>query len=218
MDDGKPDTAKIEAVALSEVQSPRLGITKQFFAVHSLDEQSPVACTWRSNERWLVHLHLKDERYYFVMLIEAGKEGLGVVGGYASAHARVYLALYSEHLSPEELTSALGLEPSDVRRKGDSLREGAHKFKEHRWCVYPDCPKALEFETQLTFLFKKILPCLDKLQKLQSHLTGAVQVAYYEAACSPSGWNLDSEAVKWLHQFGLELDVDLYVGGPKYKM
>ncbi len=216
MDDGNLDTASIEAFALSEARSPRLGITEQFFAVHCLDEESPVACTWKVHERWLVHLRLKDERYFYVLVVIARGEGLGIAGGYASALARVYLALYSKELPPEEITLALGLQPSDIRRKGDSPRKGAHKFKEHRWCVYPDCPKALEFEAQLSFLLKKILPCLDKLRFLQGKVYGLVQVAYYEAACSTSGWSLNQQAVEGLHKLGLELDVDLYVSGPQF--
>lgn len=208
---------KVAAAALAEVNSPRLAITEQFFAVHRLAEKNPVADIWRDGRHWYVSLRLHGEPYFWVAVVEQDTEGLRATWGYSIALANVYLAAYSETLTADQITAALSLEPYETRRKGDLKLGGRSplRFDEHRWYYRPDCPEALGFERKLARLLEDLLSRSERYRALKDELRAVVSVSLHDYAGGPSGWHLDSETITRLNDLGLQLGVDLWVSGPE---
>jgi hypothetical protein len=161
-------------------------------------------------------LRLQDEPYFWVTKVESLPHGLQATWGFPSACANVYLAVYSDSLSADDITMALGLKPTGARKKGDRIGgRGPKVYEEHRWYYHPDCPEPLDFETKLTQLLADVSSRIEQYRLLQGKVEAVVQVAYYEYAASPSGWHLDRDTVAKLSALDLEVDVDLYVSGPE---
>ena len=204
----------VASVALAEVASPRLAITKQFFTVHRLDEE-PVACVRFDSDRWWVYARLKDEPYFWVSIVKRQADGLAATWGFSLAYANLYLAVSSVDLTSREITAMLGLRPHKTRQKGDLIGAGPKRYQEHLWTYRPSLPEPLGFEMKLAHLLRELSSRSEQLRLMQKSCDMSVSVAYYDYAGSPSGWHLDLEMLKGLFSLNLEIDVDLYVSGPE---
>ena len=207
-----PDDEQLAAIALAEVNTPTLAITEQFFAVHCLADE-PIACVWHIRDCHWVYLRLDGESYYWVVRIEQEKDGrFGPTWGFYSAHANVYAAIRSQSVPAVEISEALSLVPTDENEKGALMPGGRRSYGEHRWYFHPSVPDCLDFETKIRHLLEE-LPA-DKVQSLPEDCSVSINVAYYEYQAVPGGWHLDAGIIQQLAELGVDLDVDLYVGGP----
>lgn len=209
----KPSDDHIAAIAIAEIESPTLAITKQFFAVHQLADE-PVSYVWFEHGRGLVYLRLKGERYYWVVEIEVENETLKPVWGSPSTHAHVYAVIYSEHATAAEITGALSLQPTETKEKGAPLPGGRRTYNEHRWYYWPNIPDCLEFEMKLSHLLADLMARVKQVHALPANCHMHINVAYYEDQDWPGGWHLDSATLRQLAELGCELDIDLYTDGP----
>jgi len=206
----------IAAVALAEVRAPRLRTTAQFFSVHRLASQ-PIAGVWPEPGGWSVAMSLEGEPYFWVCRVERSSAGLRTVWGSHSNLAKVYLAISSDTVRPEDVTSQLGLQPYGTHIKGSPRQWNGitgRPYEDHRWYYRADCPEPLDFEAKLSRLLVDLSPRSEQLRDLAGRCAVVIQVAIYEYADSPRGWHLERGVLRNLAELGLELDVDLYVSGP----
>ncbi|MET9616675.1 DUF4279 domain-containing protein [Kitasatospora indigofera] len=140
-----------------------------------------------------------------------------------------YFALFSGHVSADEMTSQLGITPDEVSVRGSRFTEPKAIPAGHRWKVVCREP-GLCVDEQIARIVERLRPCTDRIAELAGRLAaddgGAVlQVVRYfndtgqdesssrpEAPDTPNlfGWHLDRDVLGFLTAVGAELDVDEY--------
>ena len=203
----------VAVVALAEVESQELALTQQFFAVHQLRRPDPIAHITNLHGCWQVYMQLEGERYYWVSVVAHADGELHAVAGNASAHSKLYLSVMSDSLSPHQVTSRLGLSPYESHRLGEMRAPGAG-YENHRWYFRPEVPACLNFEAKLAALLATLIPRRHQLEEVQAEASTYIGVAQYEYKDWAGGWHLDRSALQSLAALNLELDIDLYLGGP----
>jgi hypothetical protein len=134
-------------------------------------------------------------------------------------------SLFSQHISADEMTSRLGLEPDEVTVRGSRFTEPRVIPVFHRWKV--ECRDSdLRVDEQIARLLERLKPHTDRIAGLSRQLAtrdgGAVlQVVRYFNDTDPDlprtpdslnlfGWHLDRAVMDFLMATGAELDVDEY--------
>ncbi|MGW4379244.1 DUF4279 domain-containing protein [Kitasatospora sp. NPDC004531] len=141
-------------------------------------------------------------------------------------HQYAYFALFSPHVSADEMTSRLGIAPDEVSVRGSRLAEPRAIPVHHSWKAVCRDP-GLCVDEQIARILDRLRPHAAGLAGLAGQLAadggGAVlQVVRYfndsDRAAAPArpdapnllGWHLDREVLDFLTAVGAELDVDEY--------
>jgi hypothetical protein len=139
-------------------------------------------------------------------------------------HQYAYFALFSQHISADDMTSQLGITPDKVTVRGSRFTEPAVVPVDHSWMIECRDP-GLRVDEQITRVLDRLQPHTDRICDLTRHLAstgGAVLhvVRYFNdtdqaqpgAAEAPNlfGWHLDRKILDFLSATGAELDVDEY--------
>src|SRR5262249_3526250 len=106
-------------LALAELQSPTFGVTEQLLAVLSfaLHDGLPIVARVddiREADACFIYVRLLDEQYFLVVVVRPSQGDLAVSAIYIEAHAQVYLAVYSQTLTSQEISERIGLLPTDI--------------------------------------------------------------------------------------------------------
>ncbi|MEV6212772.1 DUF4279 domain-containing protein [Kitasatospora sp. NPDC051914] len=140
-----------------------------------------------------------------------------------------YFALFSQHISADEMTSQLGITPDKVSVRGSRFTEPKAIPVHHSWevvCRQPD----LRVDEQIARILDRLRPHTARIAELVGQLAaeggGAVlQVVRYfndtdhdespshpDAPDAPNlfGWHLDRDVLDFLAAVDAELDVDEY--------
>ncbi|MFI0941247.1 DUF4279 domain-containing protein [Streptomyces sp. NPDC021020] len=140
-------------------------------------------------------------------------------------HQYAYFALFSRHISADDMTSQLGVAPDEVSVRGSRLTEPAVVPVDHSWRVVCRDP-GLRVDEQITRLLARLQPHADRISDLAERLAGTgggavLQVVRYfddiddaesgtDDAPNLFGWHLDRKVLDFLSATGAELDVDEY--------
>ncbi|MFD9474066.1 DUF4279 domain-containing protein [Streptomyces goshikiensis] len=136
-----------------------------------------------------------------------------------------YFALFSEHISADEMTSQLGIRPDEVSVRGSRFTEPTVIPVSHSWkivCREPD----LRVDEQIARVLDRLRLHTGRIAELVTRLAadggGAVLhvVRYFndtdqdqpDTSDAPNlfGWHLDRNVLDFLTTVGAELDVDEY--------
>ncbi|WP_045563564.1 DUF4279 domain-containing protein [Streptomyces sp. FxanaA7] len=136
-----------------------------------------------------------------------------------------YFALFSQHVSADDMTFQLGMPPDEVTVRGSRFTEPAVVPVDHSWMVVCREP-GLRVDEQITRILDRLQPHTDRICDLTGQLArtggGAVLqiVRYFNdtdqahpgAADAPSllGWHLDRDVLDFLSATGAELDIGEY--------
>ncbi|MEU1481230.1 DUF4279 domain-containing protein [Streptomyces sp. NPDC005760] len=136
-----------------------------------------------------------------------------------------YFALFSRHISADEMTSQLDITPDEVSVRGSRFTEPTAVPVNHSWMIACREP-GLRVDEQITRILDRLQPYEDRIRDLTQRLArtggGAVLhiVRYFNdadpahpgTADAPNifGWHLDREVLDFLSATGAELDVDEY--------
>lgn len=168
-----PKSAEIRAskAAIQEILSPTWGVTEQFFGVHEpvvkngLPQIVRIDST-REEGKFYVYFAIKGEPYFFVIIIENRGESFEVAGAYSEAKVGVYLYVSSKSIDTSTITKRTGIQPTEVRKKGDPKPRVTVKYDEHRWYFKPhkDIPDKLE--RKLAALLDLLIPKAPQISAL----------------------------------------------------
>lgn len=115
--------------------------------------------------------------------------------------------------NPEDITSFVGIEPTDTWRVGYQPREGAAKRKFDGWSISTGKKPSINLDEQLLDLLKIIQPCRLKLVQICKKFNLEVEfdcVIYIKGNDIPS-IHIDNSVVKLAAELNAEIDVDLYI-------
>ncbi|QEU91262.1 DUF4279 domain-containing protein [Streptomyces kanamyceticus] len=136
-----------------------------------------------------------------------------------------YFALFSQHISADDMTSQLGIAPDEVTVRGSRFTEPAVVPVDHSWKVVCREP-GLRVDEQITRILDRLQPHTDRIRDLTRQLArtdggAALHVVRHfndtdrprqGAAAAPNlfGWHLDRKVLDFLSTTGAELDIDEY--------
>ncbi|MFF2776101.1 DUF4279 domain-containing protein [Streptomyces sp. NPDC058052] len=142
-----------------------------------------------------------------------------------SLHQYACFALFSRHISADDMASQLGITADEVSVRGSRITEPAMVPVDHAWMVVCRDP-GLRVDEQITRVLDRLQPHTDRISDLSRRLasTGggaALHVVRYfndpgqtrsGAADAPNlfGWHLDRRVLDFLSATGAELGVDEY--------
>jgi hypothetical protein len=205
----------IRKVAIQEVLSPSLTLTRQYLAVNkimfkdSVPSIEDIILKPEENQAW-VYFPVEGETYYF--LVALALEPHPVVNWVGTSPGnRVYFAATSQERNLEELLALARMEPTRTWKKGK--KNG--KLPRHNGfeiCCYEK--NTGKVEDKLHILLDVLLPHQAGISRLLQVANIGINIAYYGYKEEMWGIYLDKEIAERLAELQLSVDIDLYAGGP----
>ncbi len=119
---------------------------------------------------------------------------------------------------PSEITTLLGVQPSQSWLEGDLVGRTALRRHSNGWLLSSGCDRTSELESHLDALFEKVAPLKDRFSMLPPSTEVGVSCAVYvyhsiseDEEHNTPAIHLDAKQVHMLNALGAEFDVDLYV-------
>lgn len=207
-------------LALEEIEAPEFAITKQLLSVHHLvseDSVPVVAGVLPSGTGFDVYFKIKDERYFFVILILERSDGLYVNGSRMEASTDISLFITSELLTAEEITESIGLVPTqawskDDRHASSKVSQRVHKFT--GWILSPDGHAPGEIGDKLERLLNLTEPFAPQIRSLETTCSIEISIAYAGYKDQMWGIPFTNRELQRMAALGAHVDIDLYAYGP----
>jgi hypothetical protein len=122
------------------------------------------------------------------------------------------LELRSDRVDPDQITEALGLQPSQTWRRGDAWGRRPRPRPENGWVLATPYRETWDAVEPLRQLLEWIEPSRASLAELTSGglAEGRLSIVGYQHDRGPSIY-LDGEMLRAIAQLGIDLSVDFYV-------
>ncbi|NGZ74563.1 DUF4279 domain-containing protein [Saccharibacillus alkalitolerans] len=208
----------IRKAALREASEQSLAVSRQLLGHQELERENGVpviaGILEEPGERVAaVYFPVKEERYFFVVYVDTEPEVSLRFAGMDSG-SRVYCRIVSETLDLPELLRLIPLEPNKTWQKGTRVSERSEALRSFSgMAIEPDRRLYIEAERKLERLLE-VLETRASAFPLSGDSTAHVQIAYYGYKEQMGGVHLSTALMSRLAALGLELDLDLYAGGP----
>jgi Domain of unknown function (DUF4279) len=120
----------------------------------------------------------------------------------------VTLRLYSDSLSPQEITNYLGIEPSEIIEKGI----GKHKSIIHNawFLTSEDIVNSKDSRRHIDYLADKLLPIRERLEILASQGAEIDISCFWLSESGQGGPTFSPQQLSKLAELGIELWFDIY--------
>lgn len=217
------------ALAMEEFRSPTLAVTNQYLAVHRVatDEQEnpivPRIDGVSEADASKVYFSLVDFEgakldYYLVVRICRKNEDEHEIGGvWVAPRIQVYITVASESMTPDELTSVIGLEPTRSWAKGSpkNKRGGFPVHSHSRWLfeAIPDLPADLDEKLQC--LHAEIHAASATLASLGESCEIVISIILDEWTGNHGSVPIGADSIRWISVLGASIDIGVYSWGPE---
>jgi hypothetical protein len=122
----------------------------------------------------------------------------------------VYFLLTGFEITPDEITSILGIEPSKSWSVGDTIEKTKLKRKENGWTLSSGLDKSSELEEHLTSLFQQIQSKWSIFLNLCSKYEAEISCTIYSYEAQGSAMHFDKAIIKYVAELNAEIDIDYY--------
>ncbi|MDO3412205.1 DUF4279 domain-containing protein [Saccharibacillus sp. CPCC 101409] len=218
---------RLKAAARNEIEERSFALTRQLLDNQPLERENGVPLVTgiildEDSGSAAVYFPVQNEYYFFVVYLDTEPEIKPRFMG-MSPGTSVYCELSSETVDLDDLKRLLPIEPDRQRQKGSPrpIRSSASTgrtpppYTFSALFVEPDKRRYADAEAKLESL-------LDLLERHAGHLPlpdaldvdAFIEIAYYGYKEEMNGIHLDAKTMRRLAALGLELDIDLYAGGP----
>jgi hypothetical protein len=110
---------------------------------------------------------------------------------------------------PESVTAKLGLEPSEVWKKGDRNERTHLERKLSRWSIDSRLERSASLEDHVRDVLKQVLPNADQIRQVATEYKVWVQLVGFFHNNYP-GFGMDRELISGLAQLNVGVDCDFY--------
>lgn len=126
----------------------------------------------------------------------------------------VWILISNFECHPDEITTQLGIKPTDIKIKGEYRfvdKKKTHKMlnKESLWILDSELSRNIPIEKHLEHLLNKIKPYKQNFIKIANKYSLELTCAVYYYEANP-GINLKKEILKEIAELNLELGFDIY--------
>lgn len=132
---------------------------------------------------------------------------------YQSCHETfVTLRIYSDILSPEEISNSLQIQPSDTTTKGEVVGTKTKKVREHNgWFLSSEgLIESKDCRRHFDFLADKIIPIKARLKKLENEGCEIDISCFWSSENGQGGPTLSPKQLKKLSELEIEIWFDIY--------
>ena len=209
-------------LSIKEFKEKNWGSTEQYLEVMEIlyENSSPVIArieTADTNDI-AVYFKIKDENFYYTHYFSSKNNALELTGIDVTAANQVYLRIYAENLSIEEIEAIISFVPSKRYIKGmKDVFMPVHSM--NRLDFEVDDTTSGNFEQKLHLLLNELEPHKDELNLLKDRGCHIYVTAYWEAYIGNKmlgGIYLDRELISKLNNLNLEIDFDIYTSGKSF--
>lgn len=215
-------TDRAVGLARAEVETRTFAVTRLNEIVMNGDGVAAIARVDDTSEvgAYYVYFELRDVPYHCVVVIRPTEgQGLSVSWVYIQAATRVYLAIRSADVSPDEVTQRAGLQPTRTTAKGSPIGRGqtGRQSATHLWAldIMPGVPGG--FTEKVGVLIVLVEPVAEAIAALRPSCDTHLTVVYKGWGGDPQfgGIHLDAQSTRVLADIGGALDIVLYAFGPR---
>jgi hypothetical protein len=123
---------------------------------------------------------------------------------------KVAFCLMGIGFSPDEITSALGLQPTRTWRLDDSICGTLRRYQHDGWCLGLPCREEFNVEMVLSEMLDTIEPHLEPIKTLVDNynLNSEISCGIYTYGQSPI-LHFSADTLRRLCHTGAELDIDI---------
>ncbi|MFZ5966410.1 MAG: DUF4279 domain-containing protein [Bacillota bacterium] len=203
--------------AIEEITNPTFAITKQLLSVHNVPFGNGISVITRvdydtKDGSAVVYFPFEEESYFLAVYVDTYPEvsvrWIGTEPG-----NRVYHVVISKELNLDELLSLAGITPTETWKIGDKINK-IRVHEDNGFIFEPNPERADNLEDKIEKLLTHLEGVTEKIIYLPEKAEMQINIAYYGYKEQMWGWHLDKQTLKRLAQFNLEVDLDLYAGGP----
>lgn len=208
-------------ISLEEFKDKTWGVTKQYLEVMEIlynDGLPVIARVEKEDERFAVYFSVKNEKFYYTHYFRIDSEvvldGIDITPACA-----IYLRVYSDELSVNEMLDQTTLIPFRTYHKGDlkgNKKNPNAVNKRSSFQYQADKNDAGDFEKKLFFLLDRLESHNEELDKLREKGCELYITAFWEAYIGNTmlgGFYLNKNIIERLNRLGLEVDFDIYASG-----
>lgn|GEM_PF-1983986 len=193
-------------LAFKEVIDQTFPQTRRYLSIYHIkneDKKYEMCLEQLKEDAWLVRFAIFNEGHdCFVIPVTQDASGLKLKAPFLEPYTKVLLKLFSQQLSHDELGRSIGLEPTRISNLDNGERTWEFEFEK------PVSDSLLE---QVHSLIQKLSPHKHQLAKVlqQPEVEGHIAIEYVGSPNDLSGLFLDKDSIAFLHQTGLELDIEI---------
>jgi hypothetical protein len=212
------DISLIREAAINEILNPTFEVTRQYLSVNKLiyDNNIPVIedIIFDSKESFAsVYFPIFEEDYFFVVYVDF-EEQIEIRAVSTSPGNRVYFSVTTEEHTLDELIKIIDFEPTKKWNKGDRRGySGIYDFSAIKFEKY--LKKTGEVEEKLNQLLDYLLPRIEMVKALKEIAELEICIAYHGYQIEMWGIHFNKEIISKLSQLDIEVDIDIYAGGPE---
>jgi hypothetical protein len=126
------------------------------------------------------------------------------------------LGIYSDSITPDEVTSLLGIRCEKSYQEGDLIvrPHATLRQQQNAWIIYSQCPGNSALEDHVKDLLARVSACLDKIKNISDHPGTTVELGcvFYSKNAPPLFFTKDM--ISTLARMGAEIDIDMYFWDP----
>jgi hypothetical protein len=215
-------------MAVAEMLTPSWDVTKELLLVHELviDENGKPRIDRVDDESesctFFIYFALRDEPFHLVAAVRPDEAGcLSLSWIYLQPGIRASLSISSEMLTSEEITTHVGLLPTETHAIGDPIVPDApmRKHKENTWCFEPQANLPGSFDEKKSTLLNRLDPVARALSALKSECCISINVVFEGWGGDPQfgGFHLDADMIQRIAAYKAAIDLDLYASGPPFE-
>ena len=112
------------------------------------------------------------------------------------------------------LSTRLGMEATQIHRKGDPVEGATETYPMDSWEITAPVTRDRPLEDHLAWLKARLIPRGSVLRDIKTALSVDV-FCQYRSNHSLGGFSLPPEALQWLTELGIGLEVAVIVDSPK---
>ena len=206
--------------AISEIENPTFGTTKQLFEVHNVETEKGKPKVERIdfetfNETNVVYFPIKDEPFF--LSIYFSKENNEITNVGTENGTQVYLTATSDNITFEQLSELTKLNGLTGWSVNDNRKIGKGKYSFSCLSFEPIKSRAYVLDTKLKLLLTDLEKDLDGIRKLIEIANVRISIHQQQYIDGNKGLNFDSETINQLSKLNLGIDIDQYVYGKELK-
>jgi hypothetical protein len=208
------------AKAISEIEKPTFGTTKQYLEVHNVEMENGKPKVERVDfesfeETNVVYFPIEDELFFLSVYFSKENNEITNVG--TENGNQVVLTAVSENLTFEQLAELTKLNGLSGWSINDDRKIGKGKYTFSRLTFEPIRSRAYDLETKLKLLLTELEKDRNGIKSLAENADVIISVHNQMYISGNKGIHLDVGTINRLDKLNLGIDIDQYIFGNELK-
>jgi hypothetical protein len=208
------------AKAISEIEKPTFGTTKQYLEVHNVEMENGKPKVERVDfesfeETNVVYFPIEDELFFLSVYFSKENNEITNVG--TENGNQVVLTAVSENLTFEQLAELTKLNGLSGWSINDDRKIGKGKYTFSRLTFEPIRSRAYDLEIKLKLLLTELEKDRNGIKSLAENADVIISVHNQMYISGNKGIHLDVGTINRLDKLNLGIDIDQYIFGNELK-